>query len=86
MALESFRSRAIPVSDGRAEPARGVAEGEKQKGRGHGMSRNREPKDGKGLPHDPERDHNQPYAHEIDDYTTGIAAPPDDSTGPPGQR
>ncbi len=42
-----------------------AAERERTEGHGHGMSRNRTPKNECGLPHDADRDGKQPYAREI---------------------
>lgn len=47
-------------------------------GHGHGMSRNRVPKDNKGLPHEEKRDATQPYAREVDDYSGGAARAPEE--------
>ncbi len=48
-----------------------AAGGDPEQGHGHGISRNRVPKDNPSLPHEPERDDKQPYAREVEDYSGG---------------
>jgi hypothetical protein len=61
--------------------ARRAAERERTDGHGHGMSRNRTPKDDGGLPHDSDRGGKQPYSREVEEYSgEGVARPPRDET------
>lgn len=49
--------------------------------RGHGMARNREPRQNAGLPHEGEREKSQPYSGEVEDYSGGsVTRTPEDQT------
>jgi hypothetical protein len=38
------------------------------------------------LPHDPEREGGQAYGKEVEDYTGGVASPPEVQVGPEADR
>ncbi len=66
-------------------PARRMVEGESE--HGHGMSRNRTPKNDAGLPHDDKRDQKQPYSREVEDYSGDTTrAPREEGQEESGER
>ena len=80
----SFQTVQDPIVCAAGDPTGGdskAPEEERTRGHGHGISRNRAPADGRGLPHDSEREHKQPYARELDDYSGAAGHAPDEQTG-----
>jgi hypothetical protein len=74
------------VRASRSQPSLAIGESERPPGKGHGMSRNRQPKRNERLPHDGERGDKQPYAHEVEDYAGERGKPPIPQTAPKDRR
>ncbi len=67
-------------------PSQAIGESDRPPGEGHGMSRNREPKRNKGLPHDRAGSERQPYSREVEDYSGDRGEPPVPQTAPQKSR